>query len=188
LTKTEVRKVARSHGLVTADKPESMDLCFVSEDEDYRSYLARSGGLPEESPGELVDRDGRVLGTHGGVTNFTVGQRRGIGLPSQTRLYVLGIDPGSRRVTVGGEDELLRDRCVIERTRWIPFERIDGELRARVRVRSTHEGSAATIRDLGNGRAELRFDDPERALTPGQAAVAYDGDLVLGGGWIAAEA
>ncbi len=107
-------------------------------------------------------------------------------MPSQQKLYVIGLDPGRRQVVVGPQQELLHDRCVIERTRWIPFERLRSPLRARVRVRSRHEGSPATLRDLGHGRAEIRFDEPQRAITPGQAAVAYEDDVVLGGGWISA--
>ncbi len=186
LTKDEVREVARGHGLANADKPESMDLCFVSRQESYRDFLERRGVAAADDPGQIVDRAGRVLGRHSGIANFTVGQRRGIRVPSQQKLYVLGLDPGRRRVVVGPQPELLQDRCVIERTRWIPFERLASPLRARVRVRSTHAGSPATLRDLGDGRAEIRFDEPQRAITPGQAAVAYDDDLVLGGGWISA--
>jgi tRNA-specific 2-thiouridylase len=149
-------------------------------------FLERQGRTPGEGGGEIVDREGRVLGRHEGVANFTVGQRRGLGVSSNHPLYVLGIEPAGRRVVVGGRDELLEERCIIERTRWIAFERPGRDLRARVRIRSNHEGADATVRDLGEGRAEIRFDDAQRAVTPGQAAVAYDGDLVLGGGWIAA--
>ena len=186
LHKSEVRELARRHGLATADKPESMDLCFVSRDETYRDFLERRGLLPRQADGEIVDGKGRVLGRHDGVSNFTVGQRRGLGISAAHPLYVLNIDPGTRKVTVGSNDELLSDRMTISRARWIPFERPVGELRADIRIRSTHEGAAATVRDLGDGRAEIRFDEPQRAVAPGQAAVAYDGDLVLGGGWIAA--
>jgi tRNA-specific 2-thiouridylase len=186
LTKDEVRETARELGLATAEKAESMDLCFVARDESYREFLARNELLEAESPGEIVGDDGAVLGRHEGVSRFTVGQRRGIGVASQRKLYVLGIDPATRRVTVGEAAGLARDRCVIERARWIPFERPGGGLRARVRIRASHAGAAATVTDLGHGRAEVRFDEPQRAIAPGQAAVAYDGDLVLGGGWIAA--
>jgi tRNA-specific 2-thiouridylase len=183
-TKEEVRAVAAEMGLVTAAKPESMDLCFVAEGEDYRDFLQRNGLATEDAPGEVVHRDGRVLGRHAGVSSYTVGQRRGLGISHGSRLYVLQVEPAARRVVVGGDDDLYRDRCVIERARWIPFERPGSALRATVRIRSTHEGSQATVQDLGDGRAEVRFDEPQRAITPGQAAVAYDGDLVLGGGWI----
>jgi tRNA-specific 2-thiouridylase len=186
LTKHEVRQLAREHGLETAGKPESMDLCFVSRDESYREFLVRHGMAGGAAPGEIVDDDGVVLGRHAGVAGFTVGQRRGLGVASPRPLYVLRIEPEARRVVAGSEERLERDRCVIERTRWIPFERPRGGLRATVRIRSTQAGSTARILPLGDGRAEIRFDEPQRAIAPGQAAVAYDGDLVLGGGWIAA--
>jgi tRNA-specific 2-thiouridylase len=188
MTKSEVRELARGFGLSTAEKSESMDLCFVPRGESYRSHLGGSRG--EVGPGdggEIVDHDGTLLGRHDGIANYTVGQRRGIGVPSQERLYVLQVEPSSKRVVVGTEPELFRDRCVVDRMRWIPFERPGGAQRAVVRIRSTHEGAAATIRELDGGRAEIRFDEPQRAIAPGQAAVAYDGNLVLGGGWIAPE-
>jgi tRNA-specific 2-thiouridylase len=187
LTKETVRALAREIGLANADKSESMDLCFVARGEDYRDLLRLPDADRPAEAGEIVDRRGRVLGSHAGIENFTVGQRRGLGVASQDRLYVLQVDPVSRRVVVGRDEELYREGCVLERTRWIPFERPGGSLRARVRIRSTHEGAMATVRDLGNGRAEVRFDEAQRAITPGQAAVAYDGDWVLGGGWIAAD-
>jgi tRNA-specific 2-thiouridylase len=186
LRKDEVRDLARELGLTTADKAESQDLCFVGEDEDYRGFLSRRGLGPADAPGEIVDTEGRVLGAHEGIARYTVGQRRGLGLAADRRLYVLRIEEGARRVVVAGDEALYGDRCILERTRWIPFERPGGEVHATVRIRSTHEGSAAVVRDLGDGRAEVRFDEPQRAISPGQAAVAYDGDLVLGGGWIAA--
>jgi tRNA-uridine 2-sulfurtransferase len=186
LRKEQVRALAHDCGLSVADKPESMDLCFVARDESYREFLDRSGLAPAPAPGPVVDAAGRTLGEHAGVSGFTVGQRRGLGLASSEKLYVLGLDAPGRRVIVGSQDQLLADRLVIERTRWIPFERPDGALRACVRIRSSHAGAAATVRDLGQGRAEVRFDEPQRAIAVGQAAVAYDGDLVLGGGWIAA--
>ena len=187
LNKEEVRALALEMGLATAAKPESMDLCFVAEGESYRHFLDRNDLTPAaEAPGQIVDRDGQVLGEHASVAHFTVGQRRGIGVSSDRRLYVLSVEPESRRVVVGDDAELHRDSCVLERTRWIPFERPGGALRAHVRIRSTHDGAAATITDVGDGRATVSFDEPQRAITPGQAAVAYDGDLVLGGGWIGA--
>jgi tRNA-specific 2-thiouridylase len=184
-TKDEVRQLASELGLAVADKPESMDLCFVARDESYHDFLRRQG-LADDRAGEIVDREGRRLGRHDGVGRFTVGQRRGLGIAASERLYVIGVEAVERRVVVGVEDELYRDRCVIERTRWIPFERPGGALRATVRLRSTHEGAPAVVRATADGRAEIVFDDPQRAIAPGQAAVAYDGELVLGGGWIAA--
>jgi tRNA-specific 2-thiouridylase len=182
LRKDEVREVARAAGLSTAEKAESMDLCFVAEGGSYRDVLAPSG------PGEIVDRDGAVLGRHAGIEHFTVGQRRGLGLAAERRLYVLKVEPEARRVVVGGGDALLSETCTLQGVRWIPFERAGGTLEAEVRIRSNHAGASARITDHGDGTATVRFDVPQRAIAPGQAAVAYDGDLVLGGGWIAARA
>ena len=131
-----------------------------------------------------MNPDGELLGQHDGVANFTVGQRRGIGVQSERKLYVLQVDAKSRQITVGDESELFAERCIVERMRWIPFARPGGPQRASVRIRSSHAGSPATIHDCGDGSAEIIFDEPQRAITPGQAAVAYDGDLVLGGGWV----
>jgi len=186
MLKSEVRERARELGLAAAERPESMDLCFVREGESYRRFLDRVGLARTSAPGDLVDTDGVVIGSHDGVANFTIGQRRGIGLSADRRLYVVSVDAARNRVVVGDEDSLRRRSCIVERTRWIPFASLPGTLRATVRIRSTHQGAPATIRDLGGGGAEIRFDEPQRAVTPGQAAVAYDGELVLGGGWITA--
>ncbi len=188
LRKEEVRELAREWGLGTADKPESMDLCFVAEGESYRDFLQRQNMAPADGAGSIVDEQGQDLGDHDGVANFTVGQRRGLGISSDRPLYVLRVEPATRQVVVGDVEALEQDRCILERTRWIPFERPGGPLRASVRIRSNHQGADGTIHDRGDGTAEIVFDEPQRALTPGQAAVAYDGDLVLGGGWIRREA
>jgi len=186
MTKDDVRAVARAEGLGVADKRESMDLCFVGAGESYREFLAREGFPAGDGAGEIVDMAGQRLGHHDGVGRFTVGQRRGLGLAAPEPLYVVRVEARQRRVVVGGKDQLLTDRLEIERARWIPFDRPGGTLRARVKVRAGQAGSAASLRDLGHGRAEIRFDEPQPAAAPGQAAVAYDGDLVLGGGWISA--
>ena len=184
LAKDEVRALGREMGLTNADKPESMDLCFVARGDSYREFLERHGLAGSGNGGEIVNRAGEVLGTHRGVGNYTVGQRRGLGVSTAEKLYVLSIQPATGRVVVGDDRELHRDTCRLERVRWIPFGRLSGRIRAHVRIRSNHDGAAATIRDLGHRTAEVRFEVPQRAVTPGQAAVIYDGDLVLGGGWI----
>jgi tRNA-specific 2-thiouridylase len=140
--------------------------------------------VPDDGAGEIVDRGGRTLGRHGGVSGFTVGQRRGLGVAASEPLYVVDIDPERGRVVVGGRDELSCAECTLDGVRWIPFERPGGTLRASVRIRSSHAGTPASIEDRGDGSALVRFDEPQRAVAPGQAAVVYDGDLVLGGGWI----
>jgi tRNA-specific 2-thiouridylase len=184
MTKDEVRREARSAGLANAEKSESMDLCFVTEGESYRDVLAKRGIGTSPRPGEIVDGTGSVIGAHRGIEAFTVGQRRGLGLASATPLYVVAIDAATDRVIVGPESDLYRESCVVERVRWIPFERPGGPVAATVRIRSGHAGAAATVRDAGDGTATIAFDAPQRAIAPGQAAVFYDGDLVLGGGWI----
>ena len=161
-----------------------MDLCFVTEGESYRDVLARSGLRPAPAAGEIVDADGRVLATHDGIEQFTVGQRRGLGVATGEKLYVIGLDAERSRVVVGEEAGLYRESCIVERLRWIPFERPSGPQPATVRIRSSHAGAAAIVTDRGDGTATIRFDEAQRAVTPGQAAVFYDGDLVLGGGWI----
>ncbi len=184
MTKPEVRKQAATFGLAVSSKTESMDLCFVAEGDDYRALLERERGSVDARPGEMVDPAGNVLGSHDGIGRFTVGQRRGLGVQGPEKLYVIAIDPKTARVTVGTGDQLLSESCVIDRVRWIPFEKPAGPVRCVVRIRSTHEGAEATVTDHGDGSATILFDEPQRAITPGQAAVAYDDDLVLGGGWV----
>jgi tRNA-specific 2-thiouridylase len=141
---------------------------------------------PASAAGDIVDTAGRVLATHAGVEQFTVGQRRGLGLKTAEKRYVIGIDAARARVVVGDEADLYRETCTLERVRWIPFERPGGPQAATVRIRSGHVGASAVVNDLGDGTAKVSFDEAQRAVTPGQAAVFYDGDLVLGGGWISA--
>lgn len=184
MTKDEVREAARDLGLGNADKPESQDLCFVAHGQDYKDVLERNRLIPEPTPGDIVDREGAVVGRHDGIEGFTVGQRRGLGMAAGRRLYVVGIEPETRRVRVGDDVDLWTRECVVERVRWIPFDRPSGPLRGAVRIRASHPGAAATIEDRGDGTARIAFDEPQRAIAPGQAAVAYDGDMVLGGGWI----
>ena len=184
MTKNDVRALAREFALVTAEKPESMDLCFVAEGESYRDVLARAGLGPDATVGEIVNVEGRVLAAHDGIERFTVGQRRGLGVATGEKLYVIGLDAATARVVVGEEADLYRASCTLERVRWIPFERPVGPQPAAVRIRSSHAGSRAIITDRGDGTATVKFDEAQRAVTPGQAAVFYDGDLVLGGGWI----
>ncbi len=184
LRKDEVRAIARDAGLAVAEKPESMDLCFVPKGETYREVLERHGLAPSGRDGTLVSRDGAVLGRHDGIDRFTIGQRRGLGLASDRALYVVAIEPATRRVVGGDERALIREACTVGGMRWIPFERAGGPVRATVRIRSTHPGVGATIETTEEGRARVVFDEPQRAVTPGQALVAYEGDLVLGGGWI----
>ncbi len=184
LEKEEVRARARGLGLATADKPESQEICFVP-DGDYASVVEkiRPGALPGE--GEIVDREGQVLGQHPGIHHFTVGQRRGLGLSAEQPLYVAGLDAKRNRVVVGVVGDLNAKAARLARVSWISGVAPDRAIRAMVRVRHRHVGTSASIEARADGQAIVNFDEPVRAVAPGQAAVFYDGDVVLGGGWIA---
>ncbi len=183
LEKAEVRRLARERGLRVADKAESQEICFVP-DGDYAAFVERNAPAADRS-GPIVDAGGRDVGRHRGVHRFTVGQRRGLGLTSSARpLYVLAVRPQTSTVVVGGEDALLADSLVASDVSWLSVAEPAGEVRTRARIRYRHPEAEATVRHLGGGRAEVRFDVPQRAITPGQAVVFYDGEVCLGGGWV----
>jgi tRNA-uridine 2-sulfurtransferase len=183
LTKPQVRELAREMGIPVAAKNDSQEICFVPNG-DYAAFIDayfRDQGLdPARTRGEIVDSEGRVLGEHTGVHRFTVGQRKGLGISRPEPLYVIATDPGSQRVIVGGGDQLLRGSMRVRDINWISVAPIAEPVRAEVKIRNKHGAAAATV--LPDG--EVQFDEPQRAVTPGQAAVFYRGDLVLGGGWI----
>ena len=187
LTKEEVRALARRVNLPVAEKPESMELCFVpngSYVQFIQAYSREQGVALENGEGEIVTEDGDVIGRHTGVHRFTIGQRKGLGFATGKPVYVVAIDPKKNRVVVG-EDDALRTRvCEIDNVNWISCENPDAPLRAAVKIRHKHEAAAATIEALDATRARATFDLPQRAITPGQGAVFYSGDVVLGGGWI----
>jgi tRNA-specific 2-thiouridylase len=183
LDKDEVRARARRLGLVTADKPESQEICFVPDD-DYRGFLRRRD--PDMfRPGPIVDGEGRVLGTHAGVAGYTVGQRRGLGVGQGRALYVMDIDAGANRLTVGPAAGLERDRLTATGVNFIACAPPREPLRVTARIRHSHRPAPATVVAVGPGRAEVVFDEPQRAITPGQSVVWYRDDLVIGGGVIA---
>jgi tRNA-specific 2-thiouridylase len=184
LTKLEVREKARALGLATAEKAESQEICFVA-DTDYAQVVEeiRAGGLPGE--GEIVDREGTVLGRHAGVHRFTVGQRRGLGVHGSGRLYVTEVDAERNRIVVGGLEQLFCAGAEIEAVSWVSGRPPPSPARALVQVRYRHPGAPARLEIRENGQLRVHFDEPVRAVAPGQAAVFYDGDVVLGGGWIA---
>jgi tRNA-specific 2-thiouridylase len=187
MEKSEVRELARQLGLYVADKGDSQEICFVPNG-DYAafidSYFREQGIVPRELRGEIVDTGGHVLGEHSGVHRFTVGQRRGLGIAAGEPLYVIETQPQSRRVVVGRSEELLRTNLTAREANWVSIAEPRHPVPGRVKIRNKHEAAAATVTALGGGRFEAHFDEPQRAVTPGQAAVIYDGDLVLGGGWI----
>ncbi|MBM3774051.1 MAG: tRNA 2-thiouridine(34) synthase MnmA [Acidobacteria bacterium] len=189
LSKEEVRRLAGEMGLAVADKGESYEICFVP-DGDYaaflEAYLEQEPVAALPAGGEIVSSRGQKLGHHRGVHRFTVGQRRGLGIAAGAPLYVIATDPRSARVTVGGEQELYSSRLVAERVNWISVAPLRSPARAEVKIRNRHQAAPAALIPIPDcGAVEVRFDEPQRAVTPGQAAVFYDGDLVLGGGWIA---
>ncbi len=184
LTKPEVRAHARALGLATAEKPESQELCFVP-DGDTAAAVERLRPGAAAGPGEIVDEAGRVLGRHNGIHHFTVGQRRGIGVSSPAPLYVKALDAANNRVRVSGQAGLDASAGRVERSSWISGAAPRGAFAAQVRIRYRHEGAPARVTPRPDGSADIAFDTPVRALTPGQAAVFYDEDRVLGGGWIA---
>ena len=187
MRKPEVRQLAREMRLPVADKGESFEICFVPNG-DYAAfmdaYLKQKGVEPARAHGEIVTTDGRTLGEHAGVHHFTVGQRKGLGIATGEPLYVIATDPQSQRVTVGSNAELLRARLIARDVNWVSISGLEKPLRAQVKIRNKHAAAAATLYPAGEN-VEVRFDEPQRAVTPGQAAVFYEGDLVLGGGWIA---
>jgi tRNA-uridine 2-sulfurtransferase len=183
LTKDEVRAQARRLGLITADKPESQEICFVPDD-DYRGFLRRRA--PEMfRPGAIVDRQGSVVGTHAGIASYTVGQRRGLGLASGRPLYVVDLDAQRNTVRVGEAPDLDSDRVMAEAVNFIACDPPRSALRVEAKIRHGHRPAAATVQALEGGRAQVVFDRPQRAASPGQSIVFYDGDVVVGGGVIA---
>jgi tRNA-specific 2-thiouridylase len=187
LTKEEVRALARRANLPVAEKPESMELCFVPTG-NYAQFIqaySQERGIPlQNAEGEIVNETGDVIGHHHGVHNFTIGQRKGLGFAAGKPLYVLSIDPQKNRVFVGEDDVLRKTVCEVEGVNWISCKTQSAPLRAFAKIRHKHEPAPATIEPLDATIARMTFDTPQRAITPGQAAVFYNGDLVLGGGWL----
>ena len=188
LTKPEVRALARQHGLALAEKPDSQEICFVPGG-DYKrfldAYLEEQGEALPDTAGELVTTGGDVVGEHHGIHNFTVGQRKGLGVATGSPLYVIQIKGDTRQVVVGNSDELYSDTLRVRRTNLIACAQLDQPLRVTVKIRHRHEPAPATIEATGGDEILVKFDQAQRAITPGQAAVFYDDDVVVGGGWIA---
>jgi tRNA-specific 2-thiouridylase len=181
-TKTQVREMADSRSLINARKPDSQDICFVPEG-DYAKFLEEVYGLRSE-PGPFKDLQGNVLGTHRGIIHYTIGQRRGLGLAFDRPKYVVRKDAETNTVYIGDEEDLYSDRMEVSDFNLISVSDITAPIRAGVKARYSHKEAPATIYPPENGRITVKFDTPQRALTPGQAAVFYDGDSVIGGGTI----
>ncbi len=188
LHKDEVRAIAHAANLPVAAKPESQEICFVPSGnyvQFIEAYLGEQGSALPADSGEVVSTSGEVLGHHDGVHKFTVGQRKGLGVSVGHPLYVLSLDRANSRVVVGEPDELLSSSCEVRDVNWISVAKLDGPVRAEVKIRNRHAAAHATVEPTENpNRTRITFDNPQRAITPGQGAVFYVGDVVLGGGWI----
>jgi len=188
MVKSQVRELAKEFGLPVADKHDSQEICFVPNG-NYaafiNAYFEEQGIRQEVTEGEIVDRDGRVLGRHAGTHHFTVGQRRGLRIAASDPLYVIATEPATRRVVVGSNNDLMRSSLVARDVNWLSIGPPREPRAAQVKIRNKHTPAHATLVPTGDdSRIEVIFDHPQRAVTPGQAAVFYDADLVLGGGWI----
>ena len=183
MRKPEIRKIAHSLGLKVADKIDSQEICFVPGN-DYKAFLRSHLGEKQFHRGEIYDVDGNFVGKHEGIELFTIGQRKGLPGGSLRPRYVVDLDPETNRVIVGDADDLVCDEFEIDRVNWITRDLPDENAELTVKIRYSHPGAPATVTRLENNRAQIRLHEPQRAVTPGQAAVIYNGDIVLGGGWI----
>lgn len=184
-SKEETRALAARYGLIVADKPDSQDICFVPSG-GYAKVIEklRPGALES---GDVVHIDGTVLGRHDGIINFTVGQRKGLGVSSADPLYVIKLNPEKHQVIVGPKEALLQQTVYLRDMNWLDTAPVATREAVQVRLRSMHPGATATLEDLGRGRARVQLAEPQAAITPGQACVIYDGNRLLGGGWITGE-
>jgi tRNA-specific 2-thiouridylase len=188
MLKSEVREIAREANLYVAEKQESQEICFVP-DGNYSEFLDRylehenrSDELPEN--GEIVNAKGEKLGEHSGIHRYTIGQRRGLGIAHEKPLYVVQIERLKNQIVVGEKDELEAIEFTAKGVNWVAFDEPSEPVRAEVKVRYRHEPATATIYALPDNRARIVFDEPQRAITPGQATIFYHGEEVVGGGWI----
>jgi tRNA-uridine 2-sulfurtransferase len=179
--KTETRAIAAQLGLHTAEKPESQDLCLVEANGSMRAFLDKYITLQK---GEIVNQSGHVLGQHEGVHHYTIGQRKGLGIAHSEPLYVVGLDAGRNRVIVGERNETFSPDCTVQRVNWVSISEPTTSIKAEVQVRYRSLATPATVIPLENSRVHVVFDEPQFSITPGQAAVWYDGEILLGGGVI----
>jgi tRNA-specific 2-thiouridylase len=197
LTKQEVREISRRLAVPVAEKPESQEICFVPAGSYVRfieTYIQEQAGSSRATddqmtelgePGEIISTSGEVIGHHNGLHGYTIGQRRGLGLAVGRPIFVVAIDRANNRLIVGEDGDLRRSVCEVRDVNWIPFAALDAPVRATVRIRNRHEPADAEIMPLSENSACVSFTEAQRAITPGQAAVFYRGEMVLGGGWIA---
>ena len=203
--KSEVRAMAERYDLPVSEKPDSQEICFIPS-KNYSAFVesyidSRQQALSEEKDlstvgagkiptkgalrsGEVVSRDGTVLGTHAGIHQFTVGQRKGLGVAVGEPLYVIQTEAATNRVMVGNAEGLMKSILIASKLNWISIERLTNPIRVKAQIRNRHGAADATVSDLGQGNVEVHFDTPQRAITPGQAVVLYDNEVVVGGGWI----
>jgi len=193
LDKGHVRQIARRYGLPVADKPESQEICFIP-DGDYAAFVERyynemadSGETSHFPVGKILNDKGEIVGTHPGIHHYTVGQRRGLGIAHDVPLYVLELRPEENEVVVGERSRLQKKRCLIVRPNWISIPELVEPIRVYAKIRSRHNQAPATIVPAENGSVEVVFDSPQSAITPGQACVFYQSEMVVGGGWITKE-
>ena len=182
MEKEDVRALARAHGLPVAHKGDSMEICFVPDD-DHAAFIERYTGRAME-PGDFVDEEGRVLGRHKGIGRYTIGQRKGLGIALGRPMFVVRIDAAANRVVLGEEGRQMADELTADEVNFLSVAPPEGPIRVEAKIRYQAPPAPALLEPLGGGRVHVRFDKPQRSVTPGQAVVFYDGDLVLGGGRI----
>lgn len=182
LCKTEVREIAEKHGFVNARKHDSQDICFVP-DGDYAKFIEQYTGR-KSIPGDFVDTEGNILGKHKGIIHYTLGQRRGLGIPAASRLYVCDISPKTNQVVLGNNEDLFHSELTATKVNLISCESLKEPMRLKAKIRYRHPEQEAVAWQTEDGVLHVRFDKPQRAITRGQAVVLYDGDIVVGGGVI----
>jgi len=181
-TKDEVRQIAEEIGLMVAKKPDSMEICFIP-DNNYAGYISRETDYVSK-PGNFIDTHGNVIGQHKGIIHYTVGQRKGLGIALGKPAFVVAIRPETNEVVIGDNSDVFAKKLYANNLNFMAIDKLDQEMKALGKIRYSHEGSSCTIRMIDNDTLECEFDEPVRAVTPGQALVLYDGDNVLGGGTI----
>ncbi len=181
-SKEEIRRMADQIGLSVADKPDSQEICFVP-DQDYAGFIERTTGAPSQT-GNFVQADGTILGQHKGIIHYTIGQRRGLGLPMGRRVVVTEIRPETNEVVIGEQEDVWTDHLLADRLNWMSVPALTEERSASAKIRYNHTGTPCTLQKTASDQIRVQFHEPVRAVTPGQAVVFYDGDCVLGGGTI----